>query len=170
MIDLIAVLADGWLTWGDRRVRAALGRGGVTETKREGDGCTPAGTFALRGLLYRPDRLARPPTMLACAEIAQDSGWSDDPSDPNYNRAVKLPHGFGHERLWREDGVYDLIVPLGYNDAPPIAGRGSAIFLHVARPAYTPTEGCVALALNDLLRLLAKCGPETRLEISCGRS
>ena len=81
-----------------------------------------------------------------------------------------LPHGFGHERLWREDGVYDLIVPLGYNDAPPIAGRGSAIFLHVARPAYAPTEGCVAIALRNLLPLLAECGPETRIAISGGRT
>ncbi|HTJ63782.1 MAG TPA: L,D-transpeptidase family protein [Alphaproteobacteria bacterium] len=169
MIERIAVSPDGWLEWNGRRVRAALGRGGVTLSKREGDGGTPAGTFALRSLLYRADRLVQPVTLLDCAPIAEDSGWSDDPADPAYNRPVRLPHAFGHERLWREDGVYDLIVPLGYNDAPPIAGRGSAIFLHVARPAYAPTEGCVALALNDLLLLLADCGPETRLEISDGR-
>jgi L,D-peptidoglycan transpeptidase YkuD (ErfK/YbiS/YcfS/YnhG family) len=169
MIERIAVSPDGWLTWNDGCVRAALGRSGVTHSKREGDGATPAGIFAFRSLLYRADRLARPATLLDCTSIAEDSGWSDDPVDPNYNRPVKLPHGFGHERLWREDGVYDLIVPLGYNDAPPIAGRGSAIFLHVARPAYAPTEGCVALALSDLLLLLAACGPETRLEISDGK-
>ncbi len=166
MIDLITVSSDGWLSWGGHRTHAALGRGGVTRDKREGDGATPAGTFALRNLLYRADRLAKPRTMLTCTVIAEGSGWSDDPADPNYNRPVSLPHGFGHERLWRDDGVYDLIVPLGYNDAPPVPGLGSAIFLHVSRPDYAPTEGCIALTLPDLTALLVGCGRETRLAIS----
>ena len=166
MIDLVTVSPDGWLSWGGHRMRAALGRSGVTRNKREGDGATPAGVFALRSLLYRADRIARPATLLDCAAISEVAGWSDDPADPAYNRPVTLPHGFGHERLWREDGVYDLIVPLGYNDAPPIAGRGSAIFLHVARPAYEATEGCVALSLADFLLMLAESGPETRIAIS----
>lgn len=166
MIRLITVSPDGWLSWGGRRVRAALGRSGVTLDKREGDGATPAGRFALRNLLYRADRLARPQTMLTCSAIAEVSGWSDDPADPNYNQPVSLPHGFGHERLWREDALYDLIVPLGYNDDPPVPGLGSAIFLHVAKPDHAPTEGCVALALPDLLPLLAECGPATRIAIS----
>jgi L,D-peptidoglycan transpeptidase YkuD (ErfK/YbiS/YcfS/YnhG family) len=166
MIELITVSADGWLRWGNHRVRAALGRSGVTRDKREGDGATPAGTFPFRGLHYRADRLARPQTGLSCSVVAEDSGWSDDSADPAYNRVVKLPHGFGHERLWRDDGVYDLIVPLGYNDDPPVAGLGSAIFLHVARPNYAPTEGCIALALPDLVALLAECDPRTRLAIN----
>jgi L,D-peptidoglycan transpeptidase YkuD (ErfK/YbiS/YcfS/YnhG family) len=168
MIERIAVSADGWLAWGDRRVRAALGRSGVTRTKGEGDGATPAGSFRLRNLLYRADRLSPPDTMLARTPVLENSGWSDDPADPAYNHPVTLPHAFGYERLWREDGVYDLIVPLGYNDDPPTAGLGSAIFLHVARPGYAPTEGCVALALPDLIALLADCGPETWMEISGG--
>jgi L,D-peptidoglycan transpeptidase YkuD (ErfK/YbiS/YcfS/YnhG family) len=165
MIERIAVSADGWLAWGDRCVRVALGRGGVTETKREGDGATPVGSFRLRNLLYRADRLSPPDTMLARTPILENSGWSDDPADPAYNRPVVLPHRFGHERLWREDAVYDLIVPLGYNDDPPVVGLGSAIFLHVARPAYEPTEGCIALNQSDLLALLAECGPTTRIAI-----
>ena len=166
MIDLITVSPDGWLSWGGHHIRAALGRSGVTLDKHEGDGATPAGTFALRNLLYRADRLVCPETRLSCAPIAEGTGWSDDPADPHYNRPVTLPHAFGYERLWREDGLYDLIVPLGYNDAPPIAGLGSAIFLHVAKPGYLPTEGCVALDLPDLLALLPECGQETRLTVT----
>jgi L,D-peptidoglycan transpeptidase YkuD (ErfK/YbiS/YcfS/YnhG family) len=165
MIATIAVSPDGWLAWPGHRVRAALGRSGVTANKREGDGATPTGTFKLRGLLYRADRLDRPQTMLDVGVISRSSGWSDDPRDPAYNRPVPLPHDFSHERLWRDDGLYDLIVPLGYNDAPVLPGVGSAIFLHVARPDYAPTEGCVALAVADLLALLAECGPATEMTI-----
>jgi L,D-peptidoglycan transpeptidase YkuD (ErfK/YbiS/YcfS/YnhG family) len=161
----ISVSPDGWLRWPGGIARAALGRGGVTTAKREGDGCTPAGLFALRRVLYRADRVACPATRLACASIPEDAGWSDDPADPAYNTQVTRPHAFGHEALCRDDGLYDLVVPLGYNDAPPVPGHGSAIFLHVARPDWGPTEGCVALALDDLLRLLADCGPESRIAI-----
>jgi len=160
------VVSGGYLSWSGNRVRAALGRGGVTYAKREGDGATPIGTFALRRLYYRPDRLPMPRTGLAVSAIHPSDGWSDDPRDGLYNQAVLLPHPYSHERLWREDGVYDLIVPLGYNDDPPIPGLGSAIFLHCARPDYSPTEGCVAIALPDLLRLVAECGPATVIEIS----
>ena len=165
MIERITV-AGGFLSWPGGRVRAALGRSGLTHTKREGDGATPIGIFPLRCLLYRPDRLPQPRTGLPVSAIHPSDGWSDDPRDMLYNQLVQLPHPYGHERLWRDDGVYDLIVPLGYNDDPPIPGLGSAIFLHCARPDYSPTEGCVAIALPDLLRLLAECGPAARIEIS----
>jgi L,D-peptidoglycan transpeptidase YkuD (ErfK/YbiS/YcfS/YnhG family) len=165
MIDLITV-AGGFLSWPGGRVPAAIGKGGLTVDKREGDGATPIGTFALRQLWYRADRLATPETGLAPIVLAPESGWSDDVADPLYNRAVPLPHPYRHERLWREDGLYDLIVPLGYNDDPPVPGLGSAIFLHCARPDYGPTEGCVAVARDDLVALLVGCGPTTRIAIS----
>ncbi len=160
------VSSAGWLAWPDRRVRCALGRGGVAAEKREGDGATPAGLFPVRRALYRPDRLARPATALALGPIAPEDGWCDAPQDPLYNRQVRLPYGASHERLWRDDGLYDALIVLGHNDAPPVPGRGSAVFLHVARPDYAPTAGCVALALPDLLALLNKLVPGDRVAIA----
>lgn len=156
----------GVARWRGRRLRCALGRGGVRAEKREGDGATPAGAWPMRRLLYRADRLSRPPAMLAVEAIAKGDGWCDAPADARYNEKVTLPYGASAEALWREDEVYDLIVPLGYNDAPPVAGRGSAIFLHVARADFTPTEGCVGLARADLLVVLAGVGEHSRVVIA----
>ncbi len=161
-MDLL-VYADGVALWGEERLRCALGRAGVSAQKREGDGTTPQGAFAMRRLLYRADRLPPPATRLPCAAIDRADGWCDDPADPLYNRPVHLPYGARAEALWREERVYDLIVPFGYNDDPVIPGAGSAIFLHVAREAYAPTEGCVALAAADLLRVLAGADPRSRV-------
>lgn len=151
-----------------RRFRAALGRGGSigAADKREGDGATPLGAWPLRRLLYRPDKFPDPPpTGLATAPIAPDDGWCDDPRDPAYNRPVKLPYPASAERLWRADAIYDLVVVLGHNDDPPVAGRGSAIFLHVARDDYRATAGCVALARADLLAALRDCAAGSVLQI-----
>jgi L,D-peptidoglycan transpeptidase YkuD (ErfK/YbiS/YcfS/YnhG family) len=150
----LAVSPDGWLSHGARRWRCALGRAGIRPDKHEGDGATPVGRFALRSVLYRPDRIARPVTSLAVRPIVEGDGWCDAPGHPDYNRPVRLPHPASCETMWRDDGLYDLVVVLGHNDDPPEPGRGSAIFLHVARPDYAPTEGCVALALADLVELL----------------
>ena len=151
------VHADGVFFLTGREARCALGRGGVAPmgVKREGDGATPAGLWPLRRLYFRPDRMAAPATRLPTTALTPSDGWCDAPSDPAYNRPVRLPYPASAEHLWREDEVYDLIVVLGYNDAPVVAGRGSAIFLHVARPDYSPTEGCVALHKADLLDCLA---------------
>ena len=161
----VRVLPDGWLILPGRRFRCALGRAGVSASKREGDGATPAGRLPLRRLLYRADRVTLPPTRLAATALAPEDGWCDDPDHPNYNRQVRLPHPARCEDLWRADGLYDLIAVLGYNDAPIVPGRGSAIFLHVARPGYAPTEGCVALALGDLRAILAELGAEDAVAV-----
>ncbi len=153
------------LTWGDHVVTCALGRAGVVRDKREGDGGTPAGVFPLRQLFYRADRLAAPKCRLKARIIQRDDGWCDDPGHDAYNRHIRRPFQGGHEQLWRSDPVYDLIVPLGYNDDPVMADLGSAIFLHLAAPDYGATDGCVALALDDLLDLLGAAGPESRLNI-----
>jgi L,D-peptidoglycan transpeptidase YkuD (ErfK/YbiS/YcfS/YnhG family) len=150
------VHADGVFFGPKTEWRCALGRGGVapTGTKREGDGATPAGLWPLRRLLYRPDRLSAPKSRLPVATLKPNDGWCDAPGDPAYNQPVILPYPASAEHLWRDDGLYDVIVVLGYNDAPVVPGRGSAIFLHIARPDYSPTEGCVALAQSDLLAIL----------------
>lgn len=152
------------LDWGVGAKRCAIGRGGIGAKGGEGDGITPIGTFPIRRVLYRSDRLS-PQTKLAASPIAQDDGWCDAPDDPNYNRPVKLPYDASHERMWREDRLYDVVVVLGYNDDPVIAGKGSAIFLHVAQPDYGPTEGCVALALPELLAVLEKLSPGDSIRI-----
>jgi L,D-peptidoglycan transpeptidase YkuD (ErfK/YbiS/YcfS/YnhG family) len=156
------------LRWGGHEVRCALGRSGVTPagSKREGDGASPIGIWPIRQVLWRADRLARPETHLPLIEIIPEAGWCDDPADPFYNRPVILPYAAIHEKLWREDEVYDVIVELGYNDDPAVPGKGSAIFLHIVRPDYSPTEGCVACALPDLLALLSDAKPGDAVEIA----
>lgn len=162
---------DRWTArWAGESHPCAVGRSGVVAAtrKREGDGASPAGAWPMRRLLYRADRLAQPETGLPVAAIAEDDGWCDDPQDGAYNQPVQFPYAASHERLWRDDEIYDLIVVLGHNDAPVRPGQGSAIFLHCARPGFTPTEGCVALAPETLLRLLAGAKPGDRVVIEEG--
>ena len=150
-----------------RELRCALGPSGVLPAadKREGDGATPAGRWPMRRVLYRPDRGPAPRTRLPAAPIAPDDGWCDAPGDPAYNRPVTLPYPASAERLWREDGLYDVVVVLGHNDDPPVPGMGSAVFLHCARPDYAPTQGCVALSRSDLEAVLALAGPGSAIEV-----
>ena len=149
------VHADGRLLFQGQVFRAAIGRGGVRPDKQEGDGATPPGLLSLRRILYRADRVPIPPCAVPREPLAPEDGWCDAPGDPQYNRKVRLPYSGRHEELWRRDPLYDIVGVLGWNDDPVVRNRGSAIFLHVARPDYAPTEGCVALALPDLTRLLA---------------
>ncbi len=160
------VLPDGRLIVGGRTFRVALGRGGVRGDKQEGDGATPAGVLALRRVLYRADRVPPPHCVVPIEPIAPDDGWCDDPIHADYNHMVRLPHEGRCEDLWRADGLYDVLGVLGWNDAQVVRGRGSAIFLHVARPDYAPTAGCVALAADDLREVLAD--GLTELEIRPG--
>lgn len=164
----IEVFADNRLLAGGQLYHCALGAAGVTRKKREGDKATPAGRFPLRRVFYRADRLAVPQTALPVRPIRREDGWCDDPNDPQYNQLVPLPFAARHEALWRDDHVYDIVVVLGYNDDPPEPGRGSAIFMHVARPGYAPTEGCVALALADLEAVLAACRPGDTITVHAG--
>jgi L,D-peptidoglycan transpeptidase YkuD (ErfK/YbiS/YcfS/YnhG family) len=143
----------------------AIGRGGAcpADRKREGDGCTPVGLWPVRVALLRPDRGLAVPERLPWRWLRPADGWSDDPADPAYNRAVSHPHRFSAERLWRDDTLYDAILVLGHNDAPPVAGKGSAIFLHL-REGDT-TDGCVAVAVSAMRRLLASLAPGDAIDI-----
>lgn len=148
--------SDGRFELGDAETRCALGRAGVVAAvdKREGDGASPAGVWPIRQVLFRPDRGPAPATRLPCRALRPADGWCDAPADRNYNRLVSRPYRASSEALWRQDGLYDLIAVLGYNDDPPAPHAGSAIFLHVAALGMPPTEGCVALAKTDVERLL----------------
>jgi L,D-peptidoglycan transpeptidase YkuD (ErfK/YbiS/YcfS/YnhG family) len=155
----------GRLVAGNLVLPCALGRGGARRDKREGDGATPIGRFRLLQAFYRGDRRWRPRTGLLLRRLRRQDGWSDDPRDPRYNQLVRLPRAAGHETMWREDALYDVVVDIGWNRGPVIRGRGSAIFLHLARPGFMPTHGCVAVDGRMIGRLLERIGPRTRIEI-----
>jgi L,D-peptidoglycan transpeptidase YkuD (ErfK/YbiS/YcfS/YnhG family) len=154
-----------WLDWGQGPRRAAIGPAGIAVKGGEGDGITPRGIFPVREVFYRADRIVKPDVKLSLRALAPDDGWCDAPGDANYNRLGKLPYPASAETLWREDHLYDLVAVLGYNDAPVALGRGSAIFLHLARDDYSHTQGCVALGLDDALAALAQLRPGDSIQI-----
>lgn len=159
------VRSQGWLKAAGKTLRVALGRAGIRALKREGDGGTPLGTFRPVRLWWRADRLPRPRTQLPVRRIAPDDAWCEDPLDRRYNRAFKRSANEPGDRLRREDSLYDLIIEIDHNTRPRVAGLGSAVFIHVARDAFGPTAGCVALRRSDLLRMLSRIGPKTRIVI-----
>lgn len=167
LMTRFTVTSDGQFTAPSGVCRAALGKGGVRpeSEKTEGDGATPSGVYTLRRVLYRPDRGDAPETALPVRPIRPDDGWCDAPGDPAYNRPVRLPYAASCEEMTRADELYDIVVVLSHNDDPPVAGAGSAIFLHCARPDYPPTQGCVALARADLEKVLKQAVPGDTLAI-----
>ena len=155
----------GWLTAGGQTIPVALGRGGILANKREGDGGTPRGTFRPRQVWWRADRHARPRTFLPVRAIRPEDAWCEDPGDRQYNQPIRLQQGRAGDRLRREDHLYDFIVEIDHNTEPRIAGRGSAVFLHLARDNFGPTAGCVSMTKSAMLRLLRRIGPETKIVI-----
>ena len=165
-MTLIRVEAGaGRLTFGGLAMACAIGRGGTVAArdKCEGDGCTPLGIWPIRGVLLRPGKVEAAGILLPWRWVRGGDGWSDDPADPAYNRPVRLPRAFSAESLIRTDDAYDVIVVLAHNDAPPVPGRGSAIFFHLFEGR--PTAGCVAVAREDMLRLLPMLAPGDAMEI-----
>jgi L,D-peptidoglycan transpeptidase YkuD (ErfK/YbiS/YcfS/YnhG family) len=156
---------NGRLSWPGGSTRAAIGRTGVREQKTEGDGATPAGVFPLVAAFYRADRLSPLPTRLPLKALTPRDAWVDDPGDTQYNRLVALPYAAHTEAMWLDDAVYDLLVVIGYNIAPVVPGAGSAIFLHIARPDFTPTAGCIAIAAPVLAALLPRLGSNSKIAI-----
>jgi len=155
----------GWLTAGGQALPVALGRGGIRANKREGDGGTPKGTFRPRRLWWRADRHRRPLTFLPVRAIGPEDAWCEDPASRHYNQPIRLERTRDGDRLRRDDHLYDFIVEIDHNSAPRIAGRGSAVFLHLARDNFGPTAGCVSMTKSAMLRLLARLGPDTRIVI-----
>ena len=157
--------SQAWLSAGNRVFRAALGRSGIKASKREGDGATPSGRFHPVRLWWRADRLTRPRVFLPTRRIGPNDAWCEDPHDRRYNRAFRRSANELGDRLRRTDSLYDLIVEIDHNSRPRVAGRGSAIFIHVARAGFAPTAGCVALTKNELLRLLSRLSRKTRIVV-----
>ena len=156
---------QGWLLAGGRYTKVALGRSGIKANKREGDGATPAGRYRLVRVWWRPDRLPRPRTLLPTRPITRLDGWCEDPSDRRYNRAIRISPGRPGDRLWRSDDLYDLILEIDHNKRPRVSGRGSAVFVHVARAELAPTAGCISLPIKALKQLIARLGPKTTITI-----
>jgi L,D-peptidoglycan transpeptidase YkuD (ErfK/YbiS/YcfS/YnhG family) len=157
------VVSGHKLQAGNQSFQCSIGRKGYSLDKKEGDGCTPVGTFYLREVFYRADRITRPITGLPIKAISCDDGWCDAPDDEKYNEHIHLPYSASHEVLWREDHLYDLLVVIGYNDGPVISGAGSAIFMHVAAPGFKPTQGCVGLEITVLQNLLRQLTPQSKI-------
>jgi L,D-peptidoglycan transpeptidase YkuD (ErfK/YbiS/YcfS/YnhG family) len=153
------------LIFGDLKSPCIVGRTGVRQDKHEGDGATPAGRYPLRRLLFRQDRISSIASHLPVGPIRAADGWSDDPDDPNYNQHVTLPYPHHHEELWRSDHLYDIVIVIGYNDAPVTPGKGSAIFLHVASPGMSATDGCIAVPLPAIVQLAGLCDETTFIDI-----
>ncbi len=154
----------GWLIAGAIHAPVALGRSGIRANKREGDGATPRGCFKPVRLWWRADRIPHPQSLLPTRRIGKNDGWCENPADRQYNRPIAVKGGSA-DRLWRADRLYDLIIELDHNTRPRIAGRGSAVFIHVARPGFAPTAGCVALEYNALRQLIKRIDVKTRIDI-----
>jgi L,D-peptidoglycan transpeptidase YkuD (ErfK/YbiS/YcfS/YnhG family) len=153
----------GLLLAGPHAIPVALGRTGIRANKREGDGATPRGRFRAVRLWWRPDRFARPRTPLPIRPIGNHDAWCEDPAHRLYNRPMTVTAKADGDRLRRDDRLYDFIIELDHNRRPRVAGRGSAVFIHVARPGMAPTAGCVALESARLRQLLRRIGPRTRI-------
>jgi L,D-peptidoglycan transpeptidase YkuD (ErfK/YbiS/YcfS/YnhG family) len=166
-VRLVASVGGGSISGFDETLPAVFGKGGAVAAadKREGDGATPFGLWPVRAALLRPDRVPAPATRLPWRWLRPDDGWSDGAGDPDYNRPVRLPHRFSAETLWRDDHVYDVIIVLGHNDAPPVAPLGSAIFFHLVQPDRRPTEGCIAIEIAPMLRWLDRLAPGDAIQI-----
>src|SRR3984885_588463 len=155
----------GLLQAGPLTVPVALGRPGIKADKREGDGGPPRGRFRPLRLWWRADRLPRPRPLLPVRRIGPDDAWCEDPHNRRYNQPFRRSANEPGDRLRRDDGLYDMIVEIIHNSRPRVAGRGSAVFIHVARPGFAPTAGCVALRQRDLKMLLGRMNSKTRILI-----
>ena len=155
----------GWLTAGPHTMPVALGRSGIVANKREGDGGTPTGTFRPKRLWWRADRHPRPQTFLPVRAIRPDDAWCEDPASRHYNQPLKVGRDDSGDRLRRDDHLYDFIIEIDHNTSPRIAGRGSAVFLHLARADFSPTAGCVSTTKSAMLHLLRQIGPRTKIII-----
>jgi L,D-peptidoglycan transpeptidase YkuD (ErfK/YbiS/YcfS/YnhG family) len=163
---MIIVKKSGYLRFKNLKFRCALGKAGVKEKTIEGDNITPKGIFKILKIYYRPDKIKKIKTLINKIKISKNMGWCDDPNSHLYNKPIKLPTKFSHEKLYRNDNLYDLIVVLNYNTNPIIKKKGSAIFLHIAKNSYEKTKGCIALKKEHLIKIISKIKKNTKIKIN----
>ena len=152
------------LQYDDFKFKCCIGKRGLTKFKKEGDLKTPEGVFAIENLYFRSDRIKKPITKLKCVKIEKKMGWSNDINNKNYNKLIKINKNYSHEKLFRKDHKYDLLIPIKYNFAKIVPGKGSCIFLHLTKN-YKPTAGCIALKKKDFLILLKIIDKKTKIKI-----
>jgi L,D-peptidoglycan transpeptidase YkuD (ErfK/YbiS/YcfS/YnhG family) len=162
---MIIVKRSENLSFKKLKFKCSLGKNGVTKNKVEGDKCTPSGVYRLKQVFYRADRINKITTNLKKIKIKKNMGWCDDPSSKRYNRLIKIPYKFSHEKLYRKDHIYDIVVILNYNMNPVVKKRGSAIFMHITKKNYLKTLGCIALKKSDLLEILNKVKKDNIIKI-----
>jgi L,D-peptidoglycan transpeptidase YkuD (ErfK/YbiS/YcfS/YnhG family) len=163
---MIFINKSGYLEYKDLKFRCALGKAGVKRKKVEGDNITPIGTFKINNIYYRRDHIKKIFSKFKLIEIKKNMGWCDDPKSKQYNQLIRLPNKYKHEKLYRKDNIYDLILVLNYNTRPILKNRGSAIFIHVATKNYRKTAGCIALKKKHLIRLVEKINKKTKININ----
>lgn len=162
---MIIVKNSAHLEYKNLNFRCALGKAGIGVKKIEGDNVTPKGIFKITKIYYRSDKIKNIKTSLKKIEIKKDMGWCDDPNSNFYNKEIKLPSKFSHEKLYRKDNLYDLVAVLDYNMNPVIKGKGSAIFIHIASKSYKKTKGCIALKKKHLIKILSQIKKTTKIKI-----
>ena len=163
---MIIVKKSGYLKYKNLRFRCALGKAGIKKKEKEGDNVTPKGIFNIIKMYYRPDKIKNITTDIKKIKIKKNMGWCDDSRSNSYNQQIKLPNKFGHEKLFRNDNLYDLILVLNYNINPTIKYKGSAIFIHIAKNSYKKTKGCIALKKEHLIKLISKIKTNTKIKIN----
>ena len=163
---MIIVKKTGYLQYKNLKFRCALGKAGIKRKGMEGDNVTPKGIFKIIKIYYRSDKIKNITTSIRKIKIKKNMGWCDDPESFHYNKQIKLPSKFSHEKLYRKDNLYDLFLVLNYNTSPIIKNKGSAIFLHIAKDSYKKTKGCIALKRADLIQLVSKIRKKTKIKIN----
>lgn len=154
-----------FLTYKDYKVKCAIGKRGIGKKRREGDLITPKGLFKIKKVYFRKDKVRGLKTKFSMRAITKNMGWCNDPKSNKYNQLIKYPFAFNAEKLYRNDNIYDIVIVLNFNSRPVKKNKGSAIFLHVAKRKYKPTEGCVAIKKNELKKLLKLITFQTRIKI-----
>ena len=159
-------LKNKFLYFQKYKLRCSIGKRGISINKKEGDKKTPKGKFKLKYILYRKDRMPNLKTKLKKIEIKKNMGWCDDPGSKHYNKIINYPFKYSAEKLWRKDNIYDVIIIIDYNLNPIIKNKGSAIFLHIAKQIYKPTNGCIAVSKKNIKLISLKINKKTKLKIN----